>query len=318
MRYLALAIFIGSVLNSLAQTTNFNSSNDWLRTQKELVIGFGTSNVLSDLGGLDRIGTDYSFADLETSQFSLSAQAGYRYRFHKNWAYKGGLAWVRVKGSDQLTQEAYRNYRNLHFRTDIFELYNGVEWGFSRDRVGKRYSFKGLKGFKNSSSYWYVGAGVGVFWFNPKAQYGGGWVALQPLGTEGQVAADTLKKYSRISVSIPLTAGCRFLLGKKITLGLEIGFRKIFTDYIDDVSTDYYDNDLIRQAGGDKAAQLADPSSGVFSEWTIHGEQRGDPTTLDAYMSGMLTIGYNLSGFSYKSRTPFQKGRRRRGVRASF
>lgn len=317
MRYFTLFILLIFGEFVVAQSTNFNSSNDWMRTQKELVFGFGTSNVLSDLGGLDRIGTDYSFVDLETSQFSLSAQAGYRYRFHKNWAYRGSLSWVRVKGSDQLTQEPYRNYRNLHFRTDIYELYNGVEWGFSRDRVGHRYGLKGLKGFKNSSSYWYVGTGLGVFWFNPKAQHNGGWTALQPLGTEGQLAADSLKKYSRISVSIPLNAGFRFLLGKKITIGLEVSFRKIFTDYLDDVSGDYYDNNLIRQAGGDVAAELADPSSGNFYEWTIQGEQRGDPTTKDAFMSGMLTFGYNLSGFGYRSRTPFQKNRRKR-FRASF
>ena len=46
----------------------------------------------------------------------------------------------------------------------------------------------------------YVTGGAAVFTFNPKAEYNGEWVALQPLGTEGQGLPQypDRKKYSLI------------------------------------------------------------------------------------------------------------------------
>src|SRR5690606_7893182 len=152
-------------------------------------------------------------------------------------------------------------------------------------------------GFKNKSLYLYAYTGAGVLYFNPKANYNGSWVALQPLGTEGQVVADTLKKYSRITATIPMGAGLRVLITKRINIGIEVSFRKVFSDYLDDVSGDYYNNDLIRAVSGDMAADLADPSSQQNPEWTIQGEQRGDPTTKDAILFAHFMISYNLTGF---------------------
>lgn len=56
------------------------------------------------------------------------------------------------------------------------------------------------------------------------------------------------------------------------------------------------------------AADLADPSSGANWNWTIQGEQRGDPTTKDAILSANLQLCYNLTGFNNKG-----KSRRRPG-----
>ena len=116
-----------------------------------------------------------------------------------------------------------------------------------------------MRRHKTRNSYVYFSVGVGVFWFNPKALYGGTWYELQKLGTEGQGLPNGAKKYSRISISIPMVIGVRFIVGKKMTIGLEYNFRKTFTDYIDDVSTTYYDNNLLKQSNGVVAAALADP-----------------------------------------------------------
>jgi hypothetical protein len=76
-------------------------------------------------------------------------------------------------------------------------------------------------------------------------------------------------------------------------MGFEFGIRKTFTDYIDDVSKTYYDNDAISQANGPIAAALADPSL-VETPATNVGSQRGDPSDKDAYMFMIFSIHYKL------------------------
>jgi hypothetical protein len=121
--------------------------------------------------------------------------------------------------------------------------------------------------FENQATYisrvaWtpYAFIGVAVFHHNPQAQApetdvngnplpeAGKWVDLQPLGTEGQHstlqegdANYGIKPYKRIQVSIPFGIGARFRLNELLDLSAEIGFRYLFTDYIDDVSKSYVD-----------------------------------------------------------------------------
>ena len=48
------------------------------------------------------------------------------------------------------------------------------------------YDLRGVKGTKSSRVGFYLFAGVGGFYFDPKAQFQNTWVRLKPLGTEGQ------------------------------------------------------------------------------------------------------------------------------------
>ena len=319
-KFFIIIVLFGS-LPTWGQSTNFGSSNDWRRTKNELIIGLGATNFLGDLGGLDQEGTDYSPVDLEWAMTRPMAYIGYRSRLSKVFAYRAELAWGILRGDDQLTTEPYRNYRNIHFRSHFLELDQLFEIGFSREKVGHRYKIKGAHGYKNLSAYFYVFAGVGVMAFNPKAKVNGSWRALQPLGTEGQVVTDTLKKYSRFTYTIPVGGGVRFLLGKRINIGLEVAYRKAGSDYLDDVSGDYYDNNLILAVQGPDAAQAADPSDGSNHNWTIAGEQRGDPNQKDAVLSANISINYNLTGFNSMKPPKRPMGRqykRRRRYKASF
>ena len=70
--------------------------------------------------------------------------------------------------------------------------------------------------------------------------------------------------------------------------------RKTFTDYIDDVSKTYYDNDAIKSHSGETAAHLADPSLPPREGQTLAGEQRGDPRDRDAYMFAVFSLHYKI------------------------
>ncbi len=275
------------------------SRTTWKRQRKEIYLGIGASNFLGDLGGKDKVGTDYSYADLELSLTHPSLSLGYRYRITKAWSWKSDLYYLYVSGSDAYTNEPVRNNRNLSFKSNIYELSTNIEYDFIRERGGNRYGIRSAKSrYKSANFNFFVAGGIGVFYFNPKASYHGVWYDLQPLGTEGQGLPGNPPKYKRISICIPITAGLRVALGKYYTMALEYNFRKTFTDYIDDVHSVYYDNYALGAAHGPVGAYLADPNLGNIPGATYpdaYGTpaQRGDKQ-MDSYMSIQLKLGIIL------------------------
>jgi hypothetical protein len=150
---------------------------------------------------------------------------------------------------------------------------------------------------KNITHNLYAFAGAGAFYFNPKGQTADGqWVELRPLRTEGQGLPGGPKPYSNYSYNVLAGAYYKFTVNKVWSVGLEFCFRKTFTDYIDDVSTRYYDPAALTAAYGPLSAQMADPSLGVIPSATSPAgdgtaAQRGD-SQRDSYMSLEVTVGY--------------------------
>jgi len=54
------------------------------------------------------------------------------------------------------------------------------------------------------------------------------------------------KKYELTQFAIPLGVGFNIALREKAHLGFEMGFRKTFTDYLDDVSGQYPDVESLK------------------------------------------------------------------------
>lgn len=288
-------------------------NNRWKYTRSEFVYGIGATNFLGDLGGLNRIASHYSFADLELVLTRPALNIGYRYRLGRQLFFiKTSLTWSIVSGDDKLTQERFRNNRNLSFRSNIVELSSQLEIPLSVSKVGYRFRFRPLgnrkKVFRVNT---FLFAGIGVFYFNPQAQYKGSWVSLQPLGTEGQGLPGAPPKYSRIALSFPIGLLFKFYMSRTVTLGIELGLRKTTTDYIDDVSGNYYDNATLLAQRGAKAAELADPNLKHEPQQldekgkTRAGYQRGDPFHKDSYMMGIVSLNYSLYKFKRKFRAKF-------------
>ncbi len=273
------------------------------KPRPEFIIGVGASNFLGELGGANQIGT-FFVRDLEFKATRPSTQIAIRYKFSKRFAVKGGYYYQLLSGNDKLTKEPFRNNRNLHFRSSIHEVSGQFEFFFTKEQQGARYNIKNAKGMKNYNFQAYGFVGVGGIYFNPQAKYRGAWVNLQPLGTEGQGLVDGPKKYSRFTFVIPYGIGVKNAIDKEWSVGLEVGIRKTFSDYIDDVSGVYYDNDALRAARGDMAADLADPSllnmpealggNSIGGIQSAKGEVRGHSNHKDAYMFLNVTISYKI------------------------
>jgi Domain of unknown function (DUF6089) len=312
MRKTLLLLFILSIpAFSFAQYDNKirkkTASGDFVKKKQKpyraIVVGFGASNFLGELGGANQIGTHF-VKDFEFSMTKPSFAVGYRYKFNPRFAVKGGFYYNLLSGDDKTTQEPYRKNRNLSFRSHVYELSVQAELYFTREQKGHLYKIKNAKGRKAFNVQGYAFVGIGGFYFNPQAKYKGQWVNLQPLGTEGQGLPDGPKKYSLFQFCIPYGLGAITALNREWFLGLEAGIRKTFTDYLDDVSGVYYDNDVLRSERGDMAANLADPSlhnyppelggDATGANQSAKGEQRGQPKYKDAYMFINLTLTYKL------------------------
>lgn len=257
------------------QRTTFGKDKQY----KAVGIAISSLNYFGDLSPLNRAAsTDISFTRPAIGAF-YTHRFGPRYTIRAMFNY-GTLRGDDFESADPNDENArYRYVRNLQFRNRIKEL--------TVTAVVDLY--------KNESSYLsrvqftpYIYAGVSVFHHNPQALVNpdsnlpeaGQWVDLQPLGTEGQYAdlreTDAnfgLEPYSKIQIAIPAGIGIRYRLNQVMDISFETGFRYLFTDYIDDVSQNYVDLNLL---DSELARELSDrsrePTAAVSGETRVFSD----------------------------------------------
>lgn len=260
---------------------------------REYGVNIGFSSFLGDLGGSDDIGRPF-FWDFNPQVTRPALGFIFRQEVQPHLAMRFNAYYSELRGADSLTDNEFRSYRNLSFKSPILEISAMGEYSLTR-YVGP---------FKKRFNP-YIFGGVGGFWFNPQANINGQWVELQPLGTEGQGLPEYpyLDKYSRIAMCFPVGGGFRYLLSNDWVLGFEMACRFTTTDYIDDVSG-YYANPDYFYAHYDPetaalAAALSDRSDGsrldLINTHTTTDNGRGDPTDYDTYVfGGVFTLTYKI------------------------
>lgn len=193
----------------------------------------------------------------------------------------------KVSGNDADASSIGRRRRNLSFESDLYE------WGVSTEL-----SLNGLiKGINKFGVNIYFTGGVNVFHFNPKAKLDGTWHALQPLGTEGQGLLPGKLSYSLTQLSIAHGVGVRFNLSPVMVMGFEVAPRRTFTDYLDDVSTEYVNYSELLEGNGELAATLANRTGEYLGSSPVHvntGTGRGDPNDKDWYLFTGMYVGYRF------------------------
>lgn len=227
-------------------------------------------------------GTSFYLGDLNpTTLFANSQFSGgliYRYNFNPRWALKANIIFGNIKASDAKNNDGYE--RNLSFHSPITEISAQVELNFL-----KLYNIPSKNHFAP-----YIFTGLSVFSFNPQTQLNGTNYDLQHLGTEGQGLEGEADFYSLTAIAIPFGIGIKFNIGRYISIGAEWGMRYTFTDYLDDVSGNYYDNSLLAATRGDIVAALADRSDVIHES----GTGRGNYTTNDLYSFAGATITFKI------------------------
>lgn len=261
----------------------------------EIFFALGGTQFLGDLGGRNRVGTQKSIVDLDFNSTRMGFGFGYRFRFHPMYATSTQVYVGLLDGKDANTEEIVRRSRNLSFRSPIVELSQRLEVIIlANEKVGARYKIKGLKGMRPKADVLYLFSGISGFYFNPQTQINGNWTNLRPLKTEGQGLPGGADEYGMFGLGIPFGIGFKLGIGNFWRIGMEFIYNKTFTDYIDDVSTDYYDPNILANEVGQDAVYAANPAVENHS-WFVAGQQRGNPNDKDAYLFANIVLTRNIT-----------------------
>lgn len=296
MKNILTALLLISTTFAFSQGRSaFNKSRNWKQNKYEVYFSLGATTFLGDLGGLNREGTQKSIVDMDLMSTRMGGSAGYRYRIGPRWATSSQLFFGMVSGDDAHTEEIVRRSRNLSFRSPILEIGQRLEFViYANEQMGRQRS-KVLNTTRNNvADVLYIFTGAKGIFFNPQTKINGTWTNLRDLKTEGQGLPGGAKEYSRVNFAIPLGIGFKFGISDFWRLGIEVSYNKTFTDYIDDVSTDYYDPAILNSQVGANSVYAANPAIENHG-WFAAGNQRGNPKDKDAYVYTSITLTRNIT-----------------------
>ncbi|MBK9570185.1 MAG: hypothetical protein IPO53_09870 [Chitinophagaceae bacterium] len=201
---------------------------------------------------------------------------------------RAGGTYAVIGGIDRLSDNVDARARNLSFETSITEF----------SLLGEYY----LLNLNEKIYSPYLFAGAAVFQFNPYVYTGSKQkIFLNPLGTEGQGLAGypDRKPYNLTQLAIPFGGGIKLAVTDQLRIGFEGGLRKLFTDYLDDVSTNYIDETDLLTGKGQLAVDISyrgDEVAGGSLIYPVKGYQRGSPKRKDIYYFAGIHLTYKLGG----------------------
>ncbi len=262
-------------------------------------ITLGPSNFLGDLGGNFGKGTTF-LKDNNFSQTRMMFGAHVTFNVHDWLSFRLAANIGSISGDDGIIKgkgglEEARKFRNQNFKSNIAEVFLAAE-------IYPTVFFEQTPDDTYHKLRPYALVGIGGFHFNPKGTdpVTGDWVELRPLHTEGQGFPEYpgRKEYGLFQLNIPAGIGVKYYLLEKMAVSFEIVHRFTFTDYIDDLSSNYinpytfYQHLPANQAA--LAVRMADKRNNGGN--TIDGEKRGTPTNNDGYYSIGIKLSFNISG----------------------
>lgn len=229
-------------------------------------------------------GGSYYIGDLNTSKHFVYSKPAFGGIFRYNLGYRASLrltgTYGNVWAADSESDDPFQNNRNLTFKSKLYELAFGVEVNMFK------YSITSMR--NPITPYFFYE--MAYMRMNPQADYNNNTIDLQTIGTEGQGSSlSSRSPYKLNQLTIPLGIGVKFNLRKRLAMSLEYGIRKTFTDYLDDVSGNYVDPDLLTAENGPIAGELSNPSLDGASRT---GFNRGNDSTKDWYVfyGAMITF----------------------------
>jgi len=232
--------------------------------------GLRTPNTTWELGGF--VGSSYYLGELNTNHFlpaNLAFGPRLRYNYDERISLKTSFSQGKIQGNDAFSKNSFKLDRNFNFSSIINELAFTGEFNFLP------YSpiYK-----KSAISTPFLFLGLAYAHHNPKTNLDGDIISSQDLNIEDE-------KYSKSIFSIPFGIGLK-MASNQFSFELTWGIRKTYSDYLDDVSTNYKDNSSIPR-----------PDNIVnYTQYeTLDNVKRGDQYTKDWYIFSGLSIMWSLT-----------------------
>lgn len=237
-------------------------------------------------GGFSNYLGDLQEKSVTLEQSNRAFGAGLSYDATRHFSLRAGFVYGKIGAEDKLNTLAVLRRRNLSFQSVVKE-----------GNMLAEYNFFNISERKFTP---YVFGGLAVFHFNPFTYDTlGNKIYLQPLGTEGQGLAQYpgRKMYKLTQLAIPFGAGVKLRLSDNVVVSYELGLRKLFTDYLDDVSSTYADQTVLAAARGTTVVQMAyrgGELKNAGSAYPAEGVIRGNPALKDWYYMHGFTISIGL------------------------
>lgn len=246
-------------------------------------MGFAQKVHVNTYFGISNYQGDFQKSRFTFSQARLGGGLGLSYEITDQFLIRLGYMAGKITADDKLNNR--NRSRNLNFTSNI-----------SEGNLMGEYYFRNLYQYSISP---YIFGGVAVYHFDPYTKDSTGTkYYLKPLSTEGEGFVDGVNNYNLTQFAIPFGAGVKFALTDNVRIGFEIGMRKLFTDYIDDLSTNYVDENLLLLNRGAKAVELAFRGDELKngSTYPPAGRQRGRATARDLYYFSVINLSFRLPG----------------------
>lgn len=214
------------------------------------------------------------------SQSHFAGGIGASYDMNDHFAVRAALLLGKLSANDKYGRNAPRN---LNFYSPLTEV-----------------NFEGVYYITPLSAHVltpYIFAGIALYHFNPYTfDTAGVKTFLRPLSTEGEGFLPGQKNYSLTQFAIPFGVGVKFALSENVNVGLEVGYRKLFTDYLDDVSRSYVDEATLLANRGGTAVELAYRGDELKNgaPYPASGSPRGSSRRDDTYYFTLLTASFRL------------------------
>ena len=300
MRKFLLSVLVGSIVFSQPLKAQYYYYNDKYYENAvvfELGVSAGIMNCLTDLGGKKGIGKNF-IKDLNWKNTKLSYGLYVIAMYQNKIGVRLQGTFGSISGYDSIlkqveTPSTGRYERNLSFKSKISDFQLALE---IHPLFFKNYDDEELPLVSP-----YAVVGVGYYSFDPQAKLNGQWYALHPLNLEGQGFKEypDRKPYKLSQFNIAAGLGIRYEVNSMFNARLEVVHRFLFTDYLDDVSTNYIDPNLFYSYLPTNLAAIAQQLNNRKgernpSDVTNIGDQRGDPSDKDAFFTIQLKFGMTL------------------------
>ena len=200
-----------------------------------------------------------------------------RINLSSSFAFTGAINNMTVSGNDKNFE--YNKIRNINFSSDITEYSGTLEFNFMKfgvDVLDKKFSP-------------YVFVGLAFTEFDPITKIGSTTVHLRNIQTEN-------KSYGTTVLSMPFGMGVKWQFHRHFAAEANVNFRRVTSDYFDDVSSVYPDYTATVAKKGVVGATATDPSSQLNSGNPVFkgGQRRGNSDYTDWYVTSTVSVSYRF------------------------
>ncbi len=197
----------------------------WRATPYEAFAGIGFSNYFGDIGGAATDNNWYGLKDLEILSSRPVISGGARYNHSRFLSFSAGLSAGLLHGTDA---RGRNDHRKFVFNTIIFEPSVKVEFLAIKDfQVLSGVNRRGMvRNYGTLTAYLFGGTGAVLY-------------HVMPNDVQKSIQERDGIEHGFITLVLPAGIGVKVGIANNMDIGIELGGRYTFTDYIDGYTSEF-------------------------------------------------------------------------------